>query len=379
MEPAPYFWVRKIAEQLRAYDRVPLLGNAPPFDWDRFSAQISARFGVNHPLLFKARAAGWKTSEELRESLGDEPIVLPLKVGSLEGSAFWIMPKEGTLKFTSWMLNGGAKARPLSSDLLAEGFYRYLALQAMDALTQMEPLQHLPPLLSELSTLPDTDAFCIDVEIDFDKHSCWGRLAIEPKLQSSWAQYFSAASDYIPEKTTKITEVNIGIKVGTTLLSQQEWKKIKKGDFLLLDQGSYDPRKQTGAAYLTLGQMSLFQVKIKQNKILLTDYAFIYEEEMPNNKPDQPQPDAFSDPAEQLPSAEEEAVALKELPVFVTVELARLRITLEKLMQLAPGNLVELPIHPDQAVKLTINGTLVGHAELVHLGETLGLRILDLG
>jgi flagellar motor switch protein FliN/FliY len=95
-----------------------------------------------------------------------------------------------------------------------------------------------------------------------------------------------------------------------------------------------------------------------------------------NNLPNHTPADANS---EELAASEEEAVALKKLPILVTVELARLHITLEKLMQLAPGNLIDLPVHPDQAVKLTVNGQVVGQAELVHLGETLGLRILSLG
>jgi flagellar motor switch protein FliN/FliY len=332
---------------------------------------------MQHPLVFRPRITGWKTNDQIKEGLGAEPIILPIKVGSLEGSAFWIMPKEGIVKFTSWMMNGQAKSRPLSSDILAEGFYRYLALQVLDVLSPMDPLQTLPLLLSESSLLPENDAFCIDVEIDFDKHSSWGRLVLEPKLQKSWAEYFSTPIDPVLTNTGRITEVNVGIKIGSTLLSQREWKKIKKGDFLLLDKGSYDPRKQTGAAYLTLGQTPLFQVKIKQNKMQLIDYAFMYEEEMQNKNPPPPEPSPGE--AELLAASEEVALAVKELPIFVTVELARLRITLEKLMQLTPGNLIELPIHPDQAAKLTVNGQLVGHAELVHLGETLGLRILDLG
>ena len=371
---APYFWVRKIAEELKLNDQIPLFGNILPFDWDFFSSQISARFGAHHPLLLRPLYKGWKNPEEVKEGLGKGPVVLPITVGSLEGSAYWIMPKESIVKFTSWMMNGQVKARPFS-DLLAEGFYRYLALQVMDAASHLEPFQQLSPMLGESAPLPDTDTFCIDIEIDFDKHTSWGRLAIAPRLQKSWAQYFSAPLEYLPENIASATEVNLGVKVGFTALSQQEWKKMKRGDFLLLDKSSYDPRKQTGAAYLTLGQLPLFSVKIKQNKIQLIDYAFMYEEEMQNDKPSEP----IQQEAEALPPAEEEAIALKELPIFVTVELARMRITLEKLMQLTPGNLIELPIHPDQAVKLTVNGQLVGHAELVHLGETLGLRILDLG
>ena len=120
----PYFWVRKIAEELRLYDQIPLLGNAPSFDWDFFSAQISARFGTQHPLIVRPKAIQWKTADAIQKSLGDEPVALPVKLGPLEGSAFWIMSKEAIAKFTSWMMNGQGKSRPLSSNLLAEGIYR---------------------------------------------------------------------------------------------------------------------------------------------------------------------------------------------------------------------------------------------------------------
>ena len=76
---------------------------------------------------------------------------------------------------------------------------------------------------------------------------------------------------------------------------------------------------------------------------------------------------------------EGEVVALKELSLYVTVEIAKLKITLDELMHLNPGNTLELPVHPDQGVSLTVNGQKVGRAELVHLGEQLGLRILEIG
>jgi flagellar motor switch protein FliN len=378
---APYFWVRKITDELQTHDCVPLFGNAPGFDWNRFSSQISARFGTPQPLLFKPKASSWKSSKELKENLDSEFIVLSLKVGPLNGSAFWIMSKEAIKRFTSWMINGQAKSPALSSDILAEGYYRYLALQVMDSLSLMEPLQKVPLILSESTDLPTNDAFCIDVEIEFEKHSSWGKLIIDSTLQSSWVQHFSSEPATIREKTAEITEVTVGVKVGSSTLSQEEWKNLKKGDFLLLDQNSLDVRKHTGAAYLTLGDTSLFQVKIKQNKMQLLDYAFIHEETMPNNKPIEKTPldEEMTQFREELPPAEEKTMPLKELPLHVTVELARLQITLDKLMKLSPGNIIELPLHPDQAVKLTVNGQLVGFAELIHLGETLGVRILSLG
>src|SRR5205085_5419902 len=60
--------------------------------------------------------------------------------------------------------------------------------------------------------------------------------------------------------------------------SDLEWKNIKEGDFVVLDRGSYDPRHEAGIAMLMLGPTPLFNVKIKQNKMELVDYAFRSEE-----------------------------------------------------------------------------------------------------
>lgn len=77
--------------------------------------------------------------------------------------------------------------------------------------------------------------------------------------------------------------------------------------------------------------------------------------------------------------SEEEVMAIKELPLTVVAEVARVRISLEKLMQLQPGNMLDLGTHPGQGVSLTVNGQCVGRAELIQLGDALGLRILEIG
>lgn len=362
-----FSWVRKLSAHLKEYDQIPLYGYAPSFNWDRFSSLVASQFGAP-TLVLRAEEQSWRTSEQLKEGLGDDVLTCPLKVSPLDGSAFWMMSQESVAKFTSWMLNGSAKTKPLSSELLAEGFYRFLLLETLDAVATMEPFQDLGLALSETSSMPDTDALCIDVAIEFDHRTCWGRLVIDPDLRRSWAAHFSkTSSKYIPSRLASSAELPLGIKVGSVLLQQKEWKSLKKGDFVLLDRGSYDVRKATGAAFLTLGPNPLFQLKIKQNKIELLDYALIYEEDMEKKH------------GAAEPEAEGEIVAIKETPVYVTVELARLKVTLEKLMQFAPGNLIDLPIHPDQGVHLTVNGQLVGRAELVHLGDSLGIRILEMG
>jgi flagellar motor switch protein FliN len=381
MIEAPYFWLRKIESHLKQYDAIPLFGLAPNFDWAHFSSALAARLGVQN-LTITHRQQQWRSRADLTEGLGgnsDMIVTLPLQIGSFSGNAYWMMPKDSVTKLSSWMMQGQTKTRPISSEILVLGFYRYLILQTLDCANSEAPLKELSILLNQPASIPDTDAFCIDVIIEFNKVTCSGRLAIDPVLQTSWRQHFSIAqNDYIPTKIAQVTELTSSIKIGSALLQLKEWKMLKPGDFVALDRGSYHPQNNAGAAYLTIGTIPLFQVNVKNNKVELLDYAFMYEEEMNKHHPEsQELPNPTN--SEEMTVASEETVTLKELPINVTVEIARLRITLEKLLQLVPGNLIELPIKPDQAVHLTVAGELVGKAELVQLGDTLGIRILEIG
>ncbi len=266
-EKAPFFWLRKIAAHLQDYDQIPLFGQAPSFDWEKFSSQAESRFGVTG-LKLRPAEQQWRTSELLSEGLGSDAIVLPVKVSPLSGSAFWIMPKQSIVKLTSWMISGQIKVRPLSADILMAGFYRYLGLQLLDVASNFEPLNKITPVISAHSQLPETDAFCIDVEIEFGDNTCWGRLAIEPELQKSAAKFFSHPSaPSILSSVASATELTLGVKVGSIQLDPSAWDGVNEGDFIALDEGGYDARKHQGAAYLTLGESTLFQIKIKQNKI----------------------------------------------------------------------------------------------------------------
>lgn len=367
---APLAWVRRIASELPELNTIPLFGNSPPFNWHHFSSVLSSRFGLPK-VSIQPRDQEWREGSELKKGLGSHIHILPISIAPI-GTVFWIMSQEDVVKLVTWMMKPTAKSRSSLSEILQEGFYRFLALEALDAAQGMEPLRELTLQLSEEEHSLEK-AFCIDVEIDLDQKSCWGRLAIPPEFRSAWVQHFSQLqSDYFPAEIARQTELSVSVKTGSVILHQDEWKKIRAGDFVLLDQGSYDARKGTGVCLLMIQTTPVFNAKIKQNRIELSDYAFYYEDNM-EQKGDRP-----PEHPQKFPAQEGEVVALKELPLYVTVEIARLKITLDQLMNLTPGNTLELPIHPDQGVSLTINGQKVGRAELVYLGEQLGVRILEI-
>ncbi len=64
-----------------------------------------------------------------------------------------------------------------------------------------------------------------------------------------------------------------------------------------------------------------------------------------------------------------------DVPVTLTVELGRVNLTVGRLADLRPGDLVELGRHSREPVELTSNGRLVARGELVLIDTELGVRV----
>lgn len=64
-----------------------------------------------------------------------------------------------------------------------------------------------------------------------------------------------------------------------------------------------------------------------------------------------------------------------DVPVTLVVELGRVNLTLRRLADLKPGDVVELGRHAREPVELTSNGRLVARGELVQIDTELGVRV----
>jgi type III secretion system YscQ/HrcQ family protein len=67
--------------------------------------------------------------------------------------------------------------------------------------------------------------------------------------------------------------------------------------------------------------------------------------------------------------------AANDVPVTLVVELGRLNLTLTRLADLRPGDVVELGRHSREPVELTSGGRLVARGELVQIDTELGVRV----
>ena len=81
-------------------------------------------------------------------------------------------------------------------------------------------------------------------------------------------------------------------------------------------------------------------------------------------------------PAPSTPSSGTSAPA--DIPVTLTVELGKLSLTVSRLAELKPGDVLELGRHAREPVELTSGGRLVARGELVQIDTELGVRVLNM-
>ncbi|MDD5247945.1 MAG: flagellar motor switch protein FliN [Rhodocyclaceae bacterium] len=87
---------------------------------------------------------------------------------------------------------------------------------------------------------------------------------------------------------------------------------------------------------------------------------------------------------EQLTGASPKAVPpgdfdlILDIPVNLTVELGRTKISIRNLLQLAHGSVVELDGLAGEPMDILVNGTLIAQGEVVVVNDKFGIRLTDI-
>jgi len=69
---------------------------------------------------------------------------------------------------------------------------------------------------------------------------------------------------------------------------------------------------------------------------------------------------------------------IMDIPVKLSVELGRTRITIKQLLELAQGSVVELDGLAGEPMDILINGYLIAQGEVVVLDDKYGIRITEI-
>lgn len=84
-------------------------------------------------------------------------------------------------------------------------------------------------------------------------------------------------------------------------------------------------------------------------------------------------------PTDTVSSSEEPLTSLEQIPFTLIIEVGRLKMSLSHLRKLQPGDVLDIAIDPTKGVDLVIEGRTIGRAELLRLGESIGVRVTEIG
>ena len=245
------------------------------------------------------------------------------------------------------------------------------------------------------------------------------RLIIPEDLRQSWKEKYNAKTLTVPPSLYDKIHLTVHVEAGKKAMSRARWNNLKKGDYLILDSCTIVPGEEKGRVMLTINQQPYFRAKIKDGSIKILEYPLFYEagttmaKETPPNHDEEfvdeeltedfteeeteeedetaegehplpgeapaaaPTAEASGVPAAQ-PAVGEKTFKADDIPLDIIVEVGRFQMTIQKLTELKPGNLLDLNIHPENGVNLVVNGTCIAKGELLKIGETFGVRILDI-
>ncbi|MBY8039802.1 flagellar motor switch protein FliN [Vibrio fluvialis] len=80
---------------------------------------------------------------------------------------------------------------------------------------------------------------------------------------------------------------------------------------------------------------------------------------------------------EAAPKVERDLSFFRNIPVTVTLEVASKEIALGDLMKAGEGSVIELDKLNGEPLDVKVNGSLLGHAEVVVVNDKYGLRLVD--
>jgi flagellar motor switch protein FliN/FliY len=90
--------------------------------------------------------------------------------------------------------------------------------------------------------------------------------------------------------------------------------------------------------------------------------------ELGNLKPEAPDPGA---------NRELNLDVVLDIPVTLSMEVGRTRISIRNLLQLNQGSVIELERAVSEPLDIFVNGTLIAHGEVVVVNEKFGIRLTD--
>jgi type III secretion system YscQ/HrcQ family protein len=397
-------WIKKINTLLSQSKEIPMWGNIPSFDFEELSQKFSQATGQKD-IIISTLACDWVDASTFFSSIKSTSHKI-FTLSPLKGQALWIFPKQEQETLATALLSS-SPSKGFSDTRFLEGFYQYILLEAIHCFHSIPSFSDLRLQLQDEAIMEES-FFIVDIAIALASSTLYGKFALSASLHAALKHHYANKTITLTSRPhSHHIDLSLPLQIGSTTLSLQDWKKVKQGDFIILDRCSYDPTTQKGSVNISLDNTPILRARMKKNSLKIQDYAYYYEEDKPmtnenfhseeeshpeeRSAEDIHDEESIHDIDEEMTEEEhlwsekdatkastEELISSHEIPLTLIVEVDRISMNVDKLLQLSPGNVLELGVKPEQGVYITVGGKRVAHAELIKVGETLGVKILKL-
>lgn len=125
------------------------------------------------------------------------------------------------------------------------------------------------------------------------------------------------------------------------------------------------------------------QINSGDQDAMADEWAAALSEQQTTPEPEKPKQDYQSAPLSELQdtgnrgSNDQNLEVILDIPVTVSMEIGRTKISIRNLLQLNQGSVVELDRLAGEPMDVLVNGTLIAHGEVVVVNEKFGIRLTD--
>ncbi|MBI3771256.1 MAG: flagellar motor switch protein FliN [Gammaproteobacteria bacterium] len=129
--------------------------------------------------------------------------------------------------------------------------------------------------------------------------------------------------------------------------------------------------------------MSNDQVGSGEQDAVADEWAAALSEQQTTSETEKPKQEYQSAPLSELDdtgnrgSNDQNLEVILDIPVTVSMEIGRTKISIRNLLQLNQGSVVELDRLAGEPMDVLVNGTLIAHGEVVVVNEKFGIRLTD--
>lgn len=394
--------LRRISPELFRLSSEPLFIRHLSIPFESLKKLFSKRFALQLASI-KAEAPVWQELTNVTSGFGGSCETLRFKLGALHGSLQVLIPTVWLDKLSAIALQVDEllfRKQPI--EFIHEA-HQFLLAWLTAEITELQELRSLEIRRDETAQETDKTHYqTIDIHFEFSSAQFPLRLCLSEQLVRDIHEITGQEHN---RELLNALELPIVLEAGKIYVEQDELKNIVAGTFIQIDKPYFTTRSDKRKCLVSLYGRSLFRARIKEQEVKILEAPLEYEELIPmsniskstvpksnmskttpieeddiENNPfegeEEPESSAMHEPAE-LPKKIE--LTPKELPITLTVELARLTMSVQKVLEFQPGTTFSLDSLDENQVYISCHNKILARGELLQIGDVIGVRIVDVG